>query len=131
MILVSLLSPKFAFECSPSGCELRRRDTSFETPCRLRKQIVEPVFGQIKQARGFRRFLLWGVERARTEWALISAAHNLTELARAAKPSPRRPAASYRRNTGLLAPLSGRAPMRTPQKLSRPRAMIVILLILQ
>jgi transposase len=38
---------------------------------RLRKQIVEPVFGQIKQARGFRQFLLRGVEKVRAEWALI------------------------------------------------------------
>jgi hypothetical protein len=33
-------------------------DGGFETPYRLRKQVVEPVFGQIKQARGFRQFLL-------------------------------------------------------------------------
>lgn len=51
---------------------------------RLRKQIVEPVFGQIKQARGFRQFLLRGVERVRAEWALICTAHNLTKLAKAA-----------------------------------------------
>src|ERR1019366_7018860 len=35
-------------------------DGGFETPYRLRKQVVEPVFGQIKQARGFRQFLLRG-----------------------------------------------------------------------
>jgi hypothetical protein len=51
---------------------------------RLRKQIVEPVFGQIKQARGFRQFLLRGVEKVRAEWTLICTAHNLTKLARAA-----------------------------------------------
>ena len=51
---------------------------------RLRKQIVEPVFGQIKQARGFRQFLLRGIEKVRAEWALICTAHNLTKLARAA-----------------------------------------------
>jgi transposase len=50
---------------------------------RLRKQIVEPVFGQIKQARGFRQFLLRGIENVRAEWALICTAHNLTKLARA------------------------------------------------
>ena len=38
---------------------------------RLRKQIVEPVFGQIKQARGFRQFLLRGLEAVQAEWALI------------------------------------------------------------
>ena len=51
---------------------------------RLRKQVVEPVFGQIKQARGFRQFLLRGIEKVRAEWALICTAHNLTKLARAA-----------------------------------------------
>jgi transposase len=51
---------------------------------RLRKQTVEPVFGQIKQARGFRQFLLRGIEKVTAEWALICTAHNLTKLARAA-----------------------------------------------
>ena len=51
---------------------------------RLRKQIVEPVFGQIKQARGFRQFLLRGIEKVKAEWALICTAHNLSKLARAA-----------------------------------------------
>ena len=50
---------------------------------RLRKYVVEPVFGQIKQARGFRQFLLRGVEKVQDEWALICTAHNLTKLARA------------------------------------------------
>jgi transposase len=50
---------------------------------RFRKQIVEPVFGQIKQARGFRQFLLRGIEKVTAEWALICTAHNLTKLARA------------------------------------------------
>jgi transposase len=50
---------------------------------RLRKQIVEPVFGQIKQARGFRQFLLRGIDKVTAEWALICTAHNLTKLARA------------------------------------------------
>ena len=50
---------------------------------RLRKQIVEPVFGQIKHARGFRQFLLRGIEKARCEWAIVCAVHNLTKLAAA------------------------------------------------
>ena len=49
---------------------------------RLRKQIVEPVFGQIKQARGFRQFLLRGFDKVRSEWALICTIHNLTKLLR-------------------------------------------------
>jgi hypothetical protein len=52
---------------------------------RLRKQVVEPVFGQIKQARGFRQLLLRGLDKARGEWALVCTAHNLLKLA-AARP---------------------------------------------
>jgi hypothetical protein len=48
---------------------------------RWRKQIVEPVFGQIKQARGFRQFLLRGISKVAAEWALICTAHNLNKLA--------------------------------------------------
>src|SRR6202790_1514841 len=55
-------------------------DGGFETPYRLRKQVVEPVFGQIKQARGFRQFLLRGVEKVRAEWAMICTTHNLLKL---------------------------------------------------
>ena len=51
---------------------------------RLRKQTVEPVFGQIKQARGFRQFLLRSIEKVKAEWALICTAHNLVKLATAA-----------------------------------------------
>ena len=50
---------------------------------RLRKQIVEPVFGQIKHARGFRQFLLRGLDKVRSEWAMICTAHNLLKLAKA------------------------------------------------
>lgn len=46
-----------------------------------RKKIVEPVFGQIKQARGLRGVLLRGFERVRDEWRLICAGHNLLKLA--------------------------------------------------
>ena len=55
-------------------------DGGFETPYRLRKQVVEPVFGQIKQARGFRQFLLRGVAKVRAEWSMVCTAHNLTKL---------------------------------------------------
>lgn len=50
---------------------------------RLRKQVVEPVFGHIKHARGFRQFLLRGLDKARAEWALICTVHNLLKLATA------------------------------------------------
>jgi len=47
-----------------------------------RKQTVEPVLGQIKEARGFRRFLLRGLEPVRAEWRLICLGHNLLKLFR-------------------------------------------------
>ncbi len=47
---------------------------------RLRKQLPEPVFGQIKQARGFRQFLLRGLEKVKNEWGLVCIAHNITKL---------------------------------------------------
>lgn len=50
---------------------------------RLRKQVVEPVFGQIKECMGFRRFLLRGIEQVQAEWSLICTAHNLRKLVRA------------------------------------------------
>jgi len=45
-----------------------------------RKVIVEPVFGQIKEARGFRRFLLRGLDNIRGEWRLVCLTHNLLKL---------------------------------------------------
>jgi transposase len=47
-----------------------------------RKTIVEPVFGQIKQARGFRQFLLRGFEKVRGEWSLVCLTHNILKLHR-------------------------------------------------
>ena len=46
------------------------------------KAIVEPVNGQIKEARGLRRFLLRGLEKVDAEWHLIAATHNLLKLFR-------------------------------------------------
>ena len=47
-----------------------------------RKAIVEPVFGQIKQARGFRQFLLRGLEKVQGEWSLVCTTHNILKLYR-------------------------------------------------
>ena len=46
----------------------------------LRMSTVEPVFGQIKQGRGFRQFLLRGLDKAQGEWSLICTTHNLLKL---------------------------------------------------
>lgn len=50
---------------------------------RVRTQTVEPVFGQIKQARGFRQVLLRRTETVTQEWSLVCSAHNLLKLAKA------------------------------------------------
>ena len=68
----SSLVERMSAKLKRGGCRSRYR---------LRKQIVEPVFGQIKQARGFRQFLLRGIENVQSEWAMICTAHNLTKLA--------------------------------------------------
>jgi transposase len=47
-----------------------------------RKTVVEPVFGQIKQARGFRQFLLRGLKKVQGEWAMICLTHNILKLHR-------------------------------------------------
>jgi hypothetical protein len=62
----------------------RLRQGGYRSRYRLRKQIVEPVFGHIKQARGFRQFLLRGERKVAAEWSLLCTAHNLLKLAAAA-----------------------------------------------
>jgi transposase len=62
----------------------RLRRAGHRSRYRLRKQVVEPVFGQIKQARGFRQFLLRGLEKVKAEWAMICTVHNIRKLAVAA-----------------------------------------------
>jgi transposase len=47
---------------------------------KMRKAIVEPVFGQIKEQRGFRRFSLRGLENVRREWKLVCLTSNLLKL---------------------------------------------------
>ena len=57
---------------SPAGAALYR----------MRKAIVEPVFGQIKSVRGLRRFLLRGLENVGNEFRLMALTHNLLKLHR-------------------------------------------------
>jgi hypothetical protein len=61
-----------------------------------RKAIVEPVFGQIKQGRGYRQFLLRGMQQVRGEWALICTTHNLRKLWTALCQRRRRPGEGLR-----------------------------------
>jgi transposase len=60
--------------------KIRIRRGGYRSRYRLRKQTVEPVFGQIKAARGFRQFLLRGIDKVSQEWALLCTAHNLAKL---------------------------------------------------
>ena len=58
----------------------RLRKGGHRSRYRIRKYTVEPVFGHIKQARGFRQFLLRGIDKVKGEWAMICTAHNLAKL---------------------------------------------------
>jgi transposase len=61
-----------------------RANLSSEAGQRLRaarSTEVEPVFGIIKHNMGFRRFHLRGLEKVKTEWGLVSIAHNMKKLA--------------------------------------------------
>jgi len=59
----------------------RLRKGGRRTRYRLRKHIVEPVFGVIKSARGFNTFLLRGIANTQNEWKLVCTAYNLHKLA--------------------------------------------------
>src|SRR5258706_1422585 len=61
----------------------RLRQGGWRSRYRFRKQTVEPVFGQIKEAMGFRRFLLRGYEKVSAEWLMVCAAFDLRKLAKA------------------------------------------------
>jgi Transposase DDE domain len=56
------------------------RSTTGKALYAARKQIVEPVFGMIKSARGIRKFLLRGLEKVSAEWQLICLTHNLLKI---------------------------------------------------
>jgi hypothetical protein len=60
---------------------IRLKRAGYRSRYRLRKQVVEPVFGQIKQARGFRQFLLRGQLQVAGEWSLLCSVHNMLKLA--------------------------------------------------
>jgi transposase len=68
--------------CKAMRTRLRRG--GFRSRYRLRKQTVEPVFGQIKAGRSFRHFLLRGLRHVDAEWTFLCAAHNLIKLAKQA-----------------------------------------------
>jgi len=72
-------------EVSPQRAALlrqreKRRDPAQQALMRQRKAIVEPVFATIKQAMGFRRWTVRGLENVRTQWALLCAVFNLKKM---------------------------------------------------
>ena len=75
-------------EAPPGGTARERMRHKLKTEAgravyKMRKAIVEPVFGQIKEIRGFRRFSLRGQQNVRHEWRLVCAVSNLLKLFRA------------------------------------------------
>jgi hypothetical protein len=72
---------------------IRLRRAGYRRRDRLRKQVVEPVFGQIKQARGFRPFLLRGLSQVAGEWSVVCSVHNVLKLAGARGMSVSQPGA--------------------------------------
>lgn len=80
--------PAMPVEALAAGATIRERMAAkLQTPTgkkvySRRKETVEPVFGQIKEARGIRRFLLRGLGSVQAEWSLICATHNLMKLFR-------------------------------------------------
>jgi len=63
--------------------ERKLRSKAGQAVYAVRKTVVEPVFGQIKGARGLDRFRLRGLEKVNGEWALMATTHNLLKLFRA------------------------------------------------
>ena len=47
---------------------------------KMRGMLVEPVFGQVKEGQGFRRFMRRGLGAAQSEWSLVAMTHNLLKL---------------------------------------------------
>jgi hypothetical protein len=77
-----------AGEASPENVSVKEKMASKlrtgagQAVYKMRKAIVEPVFGQVKEARGIRRFSFRGLAQVRAEWRLICLTHNLLKLHR-------------------------------------------------
>ena len=79
-----------AVVAADDGDAKQRMREKLQTPTgkaiyKRRKEVVEPVFGQIKEGRGFRRFSLRGKVKAGGEWTLVCLTHNLLKLFRASR----------------------------------------------
>jgi len=76
----------------PDRMRKKLAEAEGKTAYALRKTIVEPVFGQIKQGRGFRRFSFRGLANVTAEWQLVCATHNLLKIFRSGKRMQAQPA---------------------------------------
>ena len=78
-------SPRGPLPQGATGVDRMRRKLQTKMGAAIystRKTVVEPVFGQIKQARGFRQFVLRGLKKVQGEWAIICLTHNILKLHR-------------------------------------------------
>ena len=67
----------------PSAAETMRKKLNSadgKAIYKMRKAVVEPVFGQIKERRGLRSFLLRGLEKVSAEWKIICLTHNILKM---------------------------------------------------
>ena len=74
--------PPVAVDSAQEKMKQKLKTEAGQALYKMRKAIVEPVFGQIKAARGIRTFRLRGIAKAGAEWKLICATHNLLKLFR-------------------------------------------------
>jgi transposase len=79
---VDLSVPPVAVDSAQEKMKQKLKTEVGQALYKMRKAIVEPVFGQIKAARGIRTFRLRGIAKAGAEWKLICATHNLLKLFR-------------------------------------------------
>ena len=77
-----LSAPPVEADSAKETMKRRLKTEAGQALYKMRKAIVEPVFGQIKAARGIRTFRLRGIAKAGAEWKLICATHNLLKLFR-------------------------------------------------
>jgi transposase len=75
-------APQTPAQCARAAMSAKLATAKGKAIYARRKCIVEPVFGQVKQARGFRRFSFRGLLAVRAEWAFVCATHNLLKLFR-------------------------------------------------
>ena len=85
-VIAEVDSPAGKPQSAKSAAETMRDKlltTAGEAVYKMRKAVVEPVFGQIKERRGLRGFSMRGLEKASAEWQIICLTHNLLKLFRA------------------------------------------------